>query len=317
MKKAIITGASGQDAFYLHQFLLSKNYQVHLWSRKSIDYSHVEVLSSELKKIQPDEIYHLGAFSSVGNSQKNEKNIFYQNVDSSFNLFLAVKESCPKCRLFNASSGEIFQRGGEIFDENSGRNPKSIYGISKLTTYQLVSFYRDNFQLFMVSGILFNHESPKRSLDFVSQKIISGIVAISQGRQDFIELGNLDAIRDWGHAQDYVEAMWLMLQADQPRDYVIATGVGYSVREFVEMGFRLMNLSIMWKNEKNTEKEIAVNTENGKTVVKINPTFFRKNDFSSMVGNPSAIKNDLGWSAKHNFQELITWLLAEEQSKFR
>ena len=260
-QKALITGIAGQDGSYLAELLLSKGYEVHgIVRRIAIEDTehklknilHIEnkinlhvasldnVLSliKTVKDVAPDELYHLAASSFVSYSFEDEISILNNNVNSTHYLLAAINEFAPKCRIYFAGSSEMFGHVSQSpQDENTPFNPRSIYGISKVASYHLVKNYRQQYGTFACTGILYNHESPRRGYEFVTRKIVSSAVKIKLGLQKDLELGNLDAYRDWGYAPDYVKAMWLMLQAEEPDDYVIASGETHSVRTFAEIAF--------------------------------------------------------------------------------
>ncbi|MBC8165232.1 MAG: GDP-mannose 4,6-dehydratase, partial [Bryobacteraceae bacterium] len=265
-RKALITGITGQDGSYLADLLLSKGYEVHGTVRRVAlqdpghrmsrlahiqDRIHLHAASLEsfpslfqvLQRVQPEECYHLGAQSFVSYSFDDEFSTLNSNINGTHYMLAALKSAAPECRFYFAGSSEMFGRADEMPQSETTRfHPRSAYGISKVAGYELTRNYRESYGIHASTGILFNHESPRRGHEFVTRKITSGIAAIVAGRQTELRLGNLDAYRDWGHARDYVEAMWLMLQRDEPEDFVIATGVTHSVREFVELAFSLCGL---------------------------------------------------------------------------
>lgn len=317
VKRALITGLAGQDGSYLTELLLDKGYEVHGIVRRTAiedtehklrNVSHLldrvklhvasldNVLSliKTIRDVMPDECYHLAASSFVSYSFEDEISIINNNVDSTHYLLAAVKEFAPRCRVYFAGTSEMF---GKVEtapqDELTPLNPRSIYGISKVASYHLVKNYRQQYGMFACTGILYNHESPRRGYEFVTRKIVSSAVRIKLGLQDILTLGNLDAYRDWGYAPDYVNAMWLMLQADTPDDYVVASGETHSVREFVETAFSCLGL------------------EYGK-YVKIDPQFFRPAEAVQLCGNPAKITEKLGWKRTKALQEVIEEMVASE-----
>ena len=317
MKKALITGIAGQDGSYLAELLLSKGYEVHgVVRRISIEDTehklkniqhllgkiklHVASLDNVLslikvvKDIQPDECYHLAASSFVSYSFEDEISILNNNVNSTHYLLAALKEFSPQCRVYFAGTSEMF--GNVVLspqDESTPFNPRSIYGISKLASYHLVKNYREQYGMFACSGILYNHESPRRGYEFVTRKIVSSAVKIKMGIQDTLTLGNLDANRDWGYAPDYVRAMWLMLQAGAPDDYVVATGETHSVREFVTVAFSSLGLDY-------------------RNYVKVDQTLFRPTENVRLCGNPARAVAKLGWSRTKTFAKIVEEMINSE-----
>ncbi|MGB5632730.1 MAG: GDP-mannose 4,6-dehydratase, partial [Waterburya sp.] len=266
MKKALLTGITGQDGSYLAEFLLAKGYEVHgIVRRTSIEDAahklsnlkeilnkivlHTASLDNHLSlykvinQVQPDECYHLAASSFVSYSFDDEFSILSSNFSGTHYLLASIKEIMPVCRFYFAGSSEMFgSASNSPQNELTPFNPRSIYGISKLSSHHLVRNYREQYDLFACTGILYNHESPRRDFKFVTRKITSSVAKIKLGLQDKLYLGNLDAVRDWGYAPDYVYSMWLMLQQDTPRDYVVASGINHSVREFVKYAFDCVGL---------------------------------------------------------------------------
>lgn len=317
MKKALITGIAGQDGSYLAELLLAQGYEVHgivrriaiedtehkLKNLRSIlDRIHLHVASLDnvlsmikiIKDLVPDECYHLAASSFVSYSFEDEISILNNNVNSTHYLLAAIREFAPHCRVYFAGTSEMFGTVSQSpQDENTPFNPRSIYGISKVASYHLVKNYRQQYGMFACSGILYNHESPRRGYEFVTRKIVSSAVKIKLGLQDTLTLGNLDAYRDWGYAPDYVQAMWLMLQADAPDDYVVASGETHSVREFVEAVFSGLGL--------NYEK-----------YVKVDPSFFRPAEKVQLCGNPAKAVERLGWQRTKSFQGIVDEMVASE-----
>lgn len=321
-KKALITGIAGQDGSYLAELLLSKGYEVHgIVRRIAIEDTehklrnirhlldkvklHVASLDNVLsliktvKDLVPDECYHLAASSFVSYSFEDEISILNNNVNSTHYLLAALKEFVPRCRVYFAGTSEMF--GNVVHapqDNTTPFNPRSIYGISKVASYHLVKNYREQYGMFACTGILYNHESPRRGYEFVTRKIVSSAVKIKQGLQDAMTLGNLDAYRDWGYAPDYVNAMWLMLQADMPDDYVVATGETHSVREFVETAFSCLDLDYQ-------------------KYVKVDRELFRPAERVRLCGNPAKIIDRLKWTRTKSFKELIRDMVEKELLLYR
>lgn len=317
MKRALITGIAGQDGSYLAELLLEKGYEVHgLVRRIAIEDTehklknlrhligkvnlHVASLDNVLslikivKDVVPDECYHLAASSFVSYSFEDEMSIINNNVNSTHYLLAAIKEFAPSCRVYFAGTSEMFGTVGQApQDEQTAFNPRSIYGISKVACYHLVKNYRLQYGMYACSGILYNHESPRRGYEFVTRKIISSAVKIKLGLQDGLALGNLDAKRDWGYAPDYVHAMWLMLQAEMPNDYVVATGETRTVREFVDMSFSYLELDY-------------------RQFVTVEPKFFRPTEKVDLCGNPAKIISRLGWGRTKTFPEIVKTMIDHE-----
>ena len=324
-KKALITGITGQDGAYLSELLLGKGYEVYGAFRRTSDlhlerlkflgidtkihYVPFELLEftniyRTIEKVQPDEIYNLGAQSFVALSF--EEPIFTADVTAIgvMRVLEAIRAVNPEIKFYQASSSEMFGKVQSVpQNEKTPFYPRSPYAVSKVFGHYITVNYRESYNLFACSGILFNHESPLRGFEFVTRKISYGIAKIKFGLQDKIVLGNLDSKRDWGYAQEYVEAMWLMLQQKKPDDYVIATGESHSVREFVECAFKHIDIDIEWKGKGVEEK--GLNKKTGKVVVEISPEFFRPVEVELLVGDYSKAKKKLGWQPKTKFNELV------------
>ena len=309
-KKALITGITGQDGSYLSEFLLKKGYKVYglvrrvaledeahrLWRLRSIR-NKINLLAASLEsyasivkiiqKIKPNEIYHLGAQSFVDYSFKDEFSTLNTNINGTHYLLSAIKEFSPKTKFYFAGSSEMFGKVKKTpQNENTPFHPRSAYGISKVTGYDLTRNYREAYGLFCCTGILFNHESPRRGFEFVTRKISHSVAKIKLGLQRELKLGNLSALRDWGHAKDYVEAMWLMLQQRKPDDFVIGTGKQYSVRDFAKIAFSIVGL-------------------NYKKYIKIDKNLFRPAEVTTLLANPSKAKKALKWRQKISFKQLV------------
>ncbi|KEI71958.1 GDP-mannose 4,6-dehydratase [Endozoicomonas elysicola] len=326
MKKAFITGVTGQDGSYLAEFLLEKGYEVHAIVRRSSvfttqridhimehpqfntyhgDLSDSSNLHTLLAKIQPDEIYNLGAQSHVAVSFEVPEYTAEVDAVGTIRLLDAIKDLGQKPRFYQASTSELFGGIPETAPQSelTPFYPKSPYGAAKLYAYWVTVNYRESYDLYACNGILFNHESPRRGETFVTKKITKAAARISQGKQKVLKLGNLDAKRDWGYAKDYVECMWLMLQQDQPDDYVIASGETYTVRQFVEWAFESLDIQIRW--EGHGVNEIGVNTKTNEVCVEIDPKYFRPAEVDLLWGNPAKAKEKLGWEPKTSIKELI------------
>jgi GDPmannose 4,6-dehydratase len=338
-EKALITGITGQDGSYLARFLLNKGYEVWGMYRRSSGDSHLErvedlkgkinfimgelsdysSLYKVIKEVMPDEIYNLAAQSQVRVSFDQPlytKEVNWFGVERILDL---VKEIVPHARVYQASTSEMF---GNVVqspqNEETPFAPVSPYGEAKLKAHEAINRAKKE-GIFACGGVLFNHESPKRGIEFVTRKITEGIVRIKLGLpqretgKNFMELGNLDAKRDWGFAGDYVEAMWLMLQQDKPKNYVIATGETHSVREFVEEAFKTLDLPLTWEGEGINE----VGKSQGEIVIKINPHFFRPNEINKLIGDPSKAINELGWKPKTDFKELVKIMIESDFTKLK
>ena len=323
MKKALITGVTGQDGSYLAELLLEKGYEVYgIMRRKSVvDYGNVEHMKDKINFIyadmtdivslinamkisQPDEVYNLAAQSFVATSW--EQPIATAEIDAIgvTNILEAIRTVKPECRFYQASTSEMFGLVQEMPQtEKTPFYPRSPYGVAKLYGHWITKNYRESFNIHASSGILFNHESERRGKEFVTRKITDAAARIKLGMQDCLELGNMDSKRDWGHAQDYVKAMWLMLQQDKPDDYVIATNETRTVREFVELSFSFVGIDIEWQGE--AVNEIGKDKATGKTIVKINPKFFRPAEVEVLLGNPAKAEKALGWKRGIQFAELV------------
>ena len=332
MKVALITGITGQDGSYLAELLLEKGYQVHGIVRRAslinthrIDHIYDSItlhygdltdstnLVRIIQKVKPDEIYNLGAQSHVKVSFEMPE--YTADVDGMGTLrvleavrLLGMED---RVRIYQASTSELYGLVQETPQrETTPFYPRSPYGVAKLYGYWIVKNYREAYGMYACTGILFNHESPRRGETFVTRKITRGLKAISEGKQKVLYLGNLDALRDWGHARDYVEAMWLMLQQEKPDDYVIATGKQYSVRQFVEKSARYFEYDIEWYGK--GEDEIGIDKKTKKTIVAVNSKYFRPAEVETLLGDPTKAKNELGWEPKTTFEKLIEEMCIHE-----
>lgn len=337
MKKALITGITGQDGSYLAELLLEKGYAVHglvrrasAYNRSRIDhlrtdehlesgrltlhYGELNDLTSFhrlLHKIEPDEIYHLAGQSHVGLSFEIPEITCLENGMATLHLLEAMRELNAHARLYIAASSEIFgspETGPQ--NEETPFNPRNPYGAAKAFALNLGRIYRESHGLFVSNGILYNHESPRRGENFVTRKITRGAVRIAAGEEKMIELGNLGGARDWGYAADYVEGMWRMLQAEKPDDFVLATGVSTTVREFAETAFASAGIDIRFEGQ--GETETGINQENGKVVVTVSSKFYRPVDAGNLLGDASKAKNQLGWEAKTVGTELAALMVDAE-----
>ena len=325
-KVAFITGITGQDGSYLAELLLEKGYDVHaivrraslfttariehLLSHKNLRTYHGDLADSSnlhrlISEINPTEIYNLGAQSHVGVSFEVPEYTAEVTGIGAVRILDAIRDSKVNCRFYQASTSELFGGlpGTEPQSESTPFHPKSPYGAAKLYAYWVTVNYRESYDMFACNGILFNHESPRRGETFVTKKITKAVAKIKAGRQEFLSLGNIDAKRDWGHAKDYVEAMWLMLQQETPDDYVIATGKTYTVRHFVELAFEEVGHSLIWEGE--GLNEVGKDSLSGKVLIKIDPRHFRPAEVELLHGNPSKAKANLGWESKTSLKELV------------
>ncbi|MFB6355680.1 MAG: GDP-mannose 4,6-dehydratase [bacterium] len=320
MKKALLTGITGQDGSYLAELLLEKGYEVHgirrrvsVFNTERIDhlYDDPELkekrlclhwgdltdasnISRLIEKIEPDEIYNLAAQSHVAVSFKQPEYTTEVNALGTLRLL----------RIYQASTSELYGKVHETpQDEETPFHPRSPYGVSKLYAYWITKNYREAYDMYACNGILFNHESPRRGKRFVTRKITRAVANIKLGNQESLNLGNLDARRDWGYAKEYVEAMWKMLQQDEPDDYVVATGETHSVREFVEAAFKHAGYDLQWEGE--GVDEVGIDADTGDVLVKVDPEYFRPADVDVLTGDPSKATDKIGWEPETNFEELV------------
>ena len=323
MKNALITGITGQDGSYLAELLLEKGYTVYgIMRRKSVvDYGNVEHIKDKINFIyadmtdvislinamrisQADEVYNLAAQSFVATSWEQPLATAEIDAVGVTNMLEAIRTVKPSCRFYQASTSEMFGLVQAIPQcETTPFYPRSPYGVAKLYGHWITKNYRESYGLFTCSGILFNHESERRGKEFVTRKITDAVARIKNGIQEYVELGNLDSKRDWGHSKDYVRAMWLMLQQDKPDDYVVATNATRTVREFVEIAFRTAGIDIEWQGT--GVNEVGINKANGKTVVKVSEKFFRPAEVDILLGNPEKAEKTLGWTREISFAELV------------
>ena len=325
MKKALITGITGQDGSYLAELLLEKGYEVHGIIRRSssintdrIDhiYQNIKLHYGDLtdstnivrviQLVQPDEIYNLGAQSHVKVSFEMPEYTADVDAVGTLRILEAVRllGMEDRVRIYQASTSELYGLVQETPQkETTPFYPRSPYGVAKIYGYWITKNYREAYGMYACTGILFNHESPRRGETFVTRKITQALSRISVGLQDCLYLGNLNARRDWGHAKDFVEAMWMMLQQDEPEDFVIATGVQYSVKDFVEEAAPYFDMKIVWEGE--GLDEVGIDTNTGKTVIKVDPKYFRPAEVETLLGDASKAKEKLGWEPKISFKQLV------------
>lgn len=335
---ALITGVTGQDGSYLSEFLLEKGYEVHgIIRRSSVDYreriAHLEgtpnfhlhyadmsdsmSLVKLVGKVQPTEIYNLAAQSHVQVSFDAPE--FTADVDAVgvLRILEAVRTNHleDKCKIYQASTSELYGKVEEVpQNENTPFHPYSPYAVAKLYGFWIVKEYREAYNMYCCSGILFNHESERRGETFVTRKITLAAARIAQGKQDRLYLGNMDSLRDWGYAKDYVECMWLILQQEKPEDFVIATGMQHSVRDFVELAFRHVGIELEFRGEGVEEKGYSKAT--GRCLVEVSPDFYRPTDVVNLWGDPTKAKEKLGWNpSKTSFEELVKIMVESDMKK--
>ena len=338
-KRALITGITGQDGAYLAEFLLAKGYEVHgikrrtsLFNTDRIDHLYQDPhikdrrfimhygdmtdsssLIRVIQEVQPDEIYNLAAQSHVAVSFEEPEYTADSDALGALRLLEAIRILGleKKTRFYQASTSELYGKVQEIPQkETTPFYPRSPYAVAKLYAYWITINYREAYGIYACNGILFNHESPVRGETFVTRKITRAMARIKLGLQDCLYLGNLDAKRDWGHARDYVEMQWLMLQQDAPEDFVIATGVQYSVRDFVDAAARELGMEIRWEGEGIDEK--GYDKQSGKCIVAVDPRYFRPTEVETLLGDPSKAKQKLGWVPKIPFEELVAEMVRED-----
>lgn len=347
MKTALITGVTGQDGSYLAEFLLEKGYEVHGLIRRSSSYNQErleDLLTEEaasallnnsnfhlhygdvtdalnvtriIGDIQPDEIYNLAAQSHVRVSFDMPGYTLDVDAKGTLNILEAVRilGLTDKTRVYQASTSELYGKVQEVPQkETTPFYPRSPYGVAKIYGFWITKNYRESYNMFAVNGILFNHESERRGETFVTRKITLAASRIAQGKQQKLTLGNLDSLRDWGYAKDYVECMWLILQHDKPEDFVIATGEMHSVREFVQLAFKHTGIEIEWSGEGLEEK--GTNKATGEVIVEIDPKFFRPAEVDQLLGDPTKAKTLLGWNpTKTSFEDLVRIMIEEDLKK--
>lgn len=330
MKRALITGITGQDGSYLAELLLEKGYQVYgIMRRKSkVDYGNVEHLIHDIhliyadmsdivsliaamKESQADEVYNLAAQSFVATSWDTPIGTSEIDAIGVTSMLEAIRLVKPECRFYQASTSEMFGMVQTIpQNEDTPFYPRSPYGVAKLYGHWITKNYRESFHMYACSGILFNHESERRGFEFVTRKITNAAARIKFGLQDKLELGNMSAKRDWGHSKDYVQAMWMMLQQEEPKDYVISTGEAHEVKEFVDIAFRMAGIVLEWKGTGLEEK--AYNTSNGKEVVCVNPAFFRPAEVEFLLGDSTRARKELGWERQISFEQLVRGMVEND-----
>ena len=338
-KTALITGITGQDGAYLAEFLLAKGYSVHGVKRRASSFNtdridhlyqdpheknvHLKLHYGDLtdstnliriiQEVQPDEIYNLAAQSHVGVSFETPEYTANADAVGTLRVLEAIRILGleKKTRFYQASTSEMFGKVQEIPQrETTPFYPRSPYGVAKVYAYWITVNYREAYGMFACNGILFNHESPIRGETFVSRKITRALTRIRVGLQDTLYLGNLDSRRDWGHARDYVRAQWLMLQQEEPEDFVIASGKQYSVRDFVIAAGSLLDMRIEWEGD--GVDEVGIDAATGRTLVRVDPRYFRPTEVATLLGDPTKARQMLGWTAEIGFSELVAEMIAED-----
>ncbi len=332
MKKALITGVSGQDGAYLAEFLLKKNYKVigttkslsriNKWRLKKLNiekkiiYAQLNLhnkksIDKVFEKFNFDEFYNFAGHSFVATSFKDALNTANNTGIGVVRILENIRKKKRKIKFYQATSSEIFGGSKTIYqNEKSSYNPKNPYAISKLFAHLITGNYREYYNIFAVSGILFNHESPLRGEEFLTRKIAKGLVKIINGKQKFIEVGNLDSKRDWGYAKEFVEVMWKMMQQKKPEDFVISFGKAYSVKYFIDLCLKELNIKGKWIGK--NEKRKFVTKEN-KTIIKVNHKYIRKKDYKLIIGDSTKAKKKLNWKPKINIKKLVKIMINEEK----
>jgi GDPmannose 4,6-dehydratase len=334
-KIALILGLSGQDGSYLAELLLDKGYEVHGTIRRSSSFNTWRIdhlrdipsfhwhyadvtdpvsISNLISKIRPDEVYNLAAQSHVKISFEIPYYTGQVDAIGTLNVIEAIRTHSPSTKLYQASTSELYGKVQEIpQNENTPFYPRSPYGVAKLYGFWIIKNYREAYNIFACNGILFNHTSPRRGENFVEKKIVDALVDIYKGGNKPLTLGNIEAKRDIGHAKEYVEGMWRMLQQETPEDFVLSTGLSYSIREIVNIACELLNITIKWDGE--GINETATNTENGNIIVKIDPKYFRPTEVDILIGSSNKAKNLLGWEPKIDLRTIIKEMVNEQIKK--
>ena len=348
MKKkiALITGVTGQTGSYLAELLLKKRYIVHgivrraslinthridhIYKNKNFKLHYGDLMDSLglnqiISKIKPDEIYNLAAQSHVAVSFQIPEYTTDVNAMGCLRLLEIIKQQNKKIRFYQASTSELYGKTLTIpQNEKTKFQPTSPYSISKLYAYWITKYYRDAYNVFACNGILFNHESPRRGETFVTRKITIGLAKIINGQNKFLEVGNLNSLRDWGHAKEYAEMQWLMLQNKKPNDFVISTGKQYSIRDFINICFKHLNIEVTWRGS--NLKEVAIiksfkdkkyKLKKGQTIIKVNKKYFRPTEVNNLLGDSAKAKKELGWKNKINIKELVSEMLDNDLKKYQ
>ena len=335
MKKAIITGVNGQDGSYLAELLLNKGYEVHGTIRRSSSFNtwridHIRShenfhwhyadvtdpvsISNLISTIKPEEFYNLAAQSHVKISFEIPYYTGQVDAIGTLNVLEAIRSHSPSTKLYQASTSELYGKVQEIPQtETTPFYPRSPYGVAKLYGFWIIKNYREAYDIFACNGILFNHTSPRRGENFVEKKIVDALVEIYKGRKDPLTLGNLNSKRDIGHAKEYVEGMWRMLQQEKPEDFVLSTGVTYTIRQIVEIACEILGISIRWSGE--GVNEIATDIKTGEIIVKVDPKYFRPSEVDLLIGSSDKAKNILGWKPKMGLSDIITEMIDHQMEK--
>lgn len=336
MKKSIIFGITGQDGSYLTELLLEKGHEVHGIIRRSSnfntnriehlmkssnlklhygDVSDALFVNNIVKEVKPNEIYNLAAQSHVAVSFELPNYTAQVDAIGTLNVLEAVRTNHPEARVYQASTSELYggmeyNRPKNGYNEESPFHPRSPYGVAKLYGYWIIKNYRESYNIYACNGILFNHEGPRRGKTFVTRKITQGLSMIYHGLETTLKLGNLDSLRDWGYAKDYVNAMWLMLQQEKPEDFVISTGKAYSVRDFIKEAAKHIKVDIEWKGEGVNEK--GYDKKTGKVIIEIDPKYFRPAEVDLLLGDSSKAKEKLNWEPETTFEELVEIMMKHD-----
>ena len=342
MKKALITGVNGQDGSYLTELLLGKGYEVHGIVRRTSSFSreridpvygrniagsgdfalHYGDMSDEknlrklAERVRPDEIYHLASQSHVGISFDMPEYSADVNALGTLRLLEAIHDYVPDARFYQASTSELFGNADESpLTEQTRFKPNSPYAVAKLYAYWMTVNYRQTYGMYACNGILFNHESPRRGENFVTRKITQTVARIDQGQAECLFIGNMNAARDWGYAPDYVSAMWLMLQQERADDYVIATGEAHTVRELIEKAFACIGVKVKWAGQNAEER--GIDTKTGKTIVAVDPKYYRPIDVNAVLGDATKAKQELGWEPEVKFDQLVEIMMEADMAAVR
>lgn len=306
-KRALVTGVTGQDGYYLSKLLNEKGYEIFGFTD---DLGDIDAIIQAIEKSKPEEVYNLGAISDLSSAINDSERTMKINFEAPINLLEESRRINPNVRFCQASSSEIFSRENPVpQDENAVYGPTNSYGVAKLKVQQEIQRQRKEEAVFGCSAIFYNHESPMRSERFVTRKITLTLAKIKLGLAQILELGNLNAQRDWGFAGDYMEAMWMMLQADNADDYIIATGVAHTVRDFINVAARCLDMTLVWEGE--GVNEVAKNNS-GEVVVKINSKFYRPLEKNAVIGNSAKVKRVLGWEPRTSFEDLIRLMIEKD-----
>jgi len=341
MKKALITGTTGQDGSYLVELLLNKGYEVHGIIRRSSSFNTGRInhiindkryndqfffhygdvtdasnLNRILEKTNPDEIYNLAAQSHVYVSFQIPDYTAQVDALGTLRFLDAIRDTKINTKFYQASTSELYGKVQEVpQSEKTPFYPRSPYAVAKIYAYWIIVNYREAYNLFACNGVLFNHESPRRGETFVTRKITRAAARIKENLQDILYLGNLNSLRDWGYAPEYVEGMWRILQNNEPDDFVLATGENHSTREFCELAFSLLDIKILWEGE--GENEIGIDSKSGKTIVAVDKKYYRPTEVDLLLGDPSKAKEKLGWESKMKFEDLVKTMVQSDWDKVK